>query len=264
MRALARPLVATVVGTLWVSLFWFKPPGSWPQELGMSRRFVLSTVSAWTGLPGIWSWVVASLVLGGLLPAVLLLLSSRQGTPSLLGPGSRAGWRLAGLAYLGALPFLWWLASRPSFRDYYEPMLRGGLGGPAVRFVLVITAEHICIQGAVLRLALGVRPPWPALPLPMDHASGWQRLAGALGLAGAGGPAARLGVDGRVLLALGVQAWVFGWVHVSKDLGELFLSFPGGLALGYLAWRSRSVWPCVALHAATGGSVIGLSYLLYG
>jgi len=141
MRPWSRTLVVTLLATAWVSLFWFRPPRSWPPALGLARRTVLDTAGAWTGLPGTWAWVLVSLLLGGLVPAVVLWLVARRGPPSLLGAGTRAGWRLTGLAYLGAFPFLLWLAARPSFRDYYVPMLQGGLAGPALRFVLVITAD---------------------------------------------------------------------------------------------------------------------------
>ncbi len=259
-----RAAAVALGGTLYVSLFWFKPPPGWPGQLGASRRFLLDGVAQTLDITTQWSWVLVGLVLGGLLPALVLWQLGRRQGVSLLGPGQRDGWRLVGLAYAVAFVFLLWLASRQGFRDYYTGMMRRGLGAPALRFMLVLVAEHICIQGLVFRLALGAPESWPTAAL-RSTATGWRGgLARLLGLGPGPGLLTRLGLDTPVLLALLAQAWVFGWVHVSKDLGELLMSFPGGMALGYLTWRARSVWPCATLHAATGTTVIALAILLFG
>ena len=57
--------------------------------------------------------------------------------------------------------------------------------------------------------------------------------------------------------AIAVTALTFGVVH-----GELFglpLRIAFGLASGYLAWRTRSIWPSVVLHGAYNGSLVMLS-----
>ena len=129
-----------------------------------------------------------------------------------------------------------------------------------LRFALVLVAEHICIQGLILVLALPGVDAQPAAPLAVSGDHFFARLRRFLGL-GPDWTLRSFELNPAVLVAIAVQAWVFGWVHFSKDLGELALSFPGGFALGYLAWRARSVWPCVVLHAATGLTVILLSLL---
>ncbi len=230
----------------------------------LGRRFVIRQAHELTGLSSNWSWVVASIFLGGLLPALLLLWHSRGRGGSFLGFGTILGWRIVGLAYLGAFVFLAYLASRSEFRDYYANIMRKGLAGPSARFFLVIIPEHICIQGLVLRLALGPPERWPELAPPLVVRGWWTRLLSWLGLTSSPGFLPRLGLDGRVLAALMAQAWIFGWVHIGKDIGEMALSFPGGLALGYLAWRAQSVWPATLLHALTGATVIAIAVLFFG
>jgi membrane protease YdiL (CAAX protease family) len=54
--------------------------------------------------------------------------------------------------------------------------------------------------------------------------------------------------------AIVVTAVVFGAVH--GDLFGLPLRVAFGLASGYLAWRTRSIWPSVVLHGAYNGSLV--------
>jgi membrane protease YdiL (CAAX protease family) len=41
-------------------------------------------------------------------------------------------------------------------------------------------------------------------------------------------------------------------IHIGKPEGEILGSIAAGVAFGWLAWRSRSIWYGVALHAALG------------
>ncbi|MBN2359615.1 MAG: CPBP family intramembrane metalloprotease [Deltaproteobacteria bacterium] len=260
MRAALRVGLASLLGALYVSLFWLRPPSSWPAWLGWSRRHLIDLTAHLLHVPSNWAWAINGLVLGGVLPALLLLALRRRLGFTLLGPGNRAGWRLAAISYLGALIPLLALAARPDFRHYYQSLLGRDLGGNAARYLIVVCAEHVCIQAAILRLALGAPDRLPALPAVAAGAGPGQRVRRWLGL-GAGGWRTALGVDGVVLAALLGQALIFGWVHLSKDVGELISSFPGGLAIGYLAWRSRSIWPCAVLHIASGVTLIALAVL---
>jgi membrane protease YdiL (CAAX protease family) len=73
---------------------------------------------------------------------------------------------------------------------------------------------------------------------------------------GARGFAAWVGIPALVWPALIAQALVFGLVHVGKTPEELLTAFPGGLGLGMLTWRMRSVWPSVLLHVGTGAIIL--------
>ena len=260
-----RTFIVLVLGTLYVSLFWFHPPASWPQWMGASRAWLITQIVQLAGLSRQDAWVISGVLFGGLLPTIFLLGWRGQKLAKrfiFLGPGRKIGWRYVLISYLVALGPLLWLASRPSFRHYYANTIDHGLASMSLRFALVLIAEHICIQGLILVLALPDKEHQPLEPAAVlgDHISA--RLRRLLTL-GPDWSLRSFELNVPVLMAISVQAWVFGWVHFSKDLGELALSFPGGFALGYLAWRARSVWPCVVLHAATGLTVIVFSIVLY-
>lgn len=119
---------------------------------------------------------------------------------------------------------------------------------------LVIVVEHALIEGVLFVLAL--------LGGTMGHAPDPPRT-GRLAFLGFGYPiggertlCAWLGVPKEVWPALVGQALVFGLVHMGKDVGELVTAFPGGLGLGLLTYRVRSVWPSVLLHLGTGATVL--------
>jgi len=260
MHPRTRVGLVTLLGAIYVSLFWLRPPGSWPAWLGWSRRHLIDFTTHLLHVPASWGWALNGVILGGLLPALLLLALRRRLGFTLLGPGNRVGWRLVGVGYLFALVPLLVLAWRPEFRGYYQSMIGHDVVGNAQRYLVVVCAEHICVQGAILRLALGGLDRVPPLPTSAVGDGIGARLRRVLGL-GSGGWRTTFGIDGLVLLALIGQALIFGWVHVSKDVGELISSFPGGFAIGYIAWRGRSIWPCAVLHVATGVTVIGLAML---
>lgn len=54
--------------------------------------------------------------------------------------------------------------------------------------------------------------------------------------------------------AIVITALAFGLVHI--DLFGLPLRIAFGLASGYLAWSTRSIWPSVVLHGAYNGALV--------
>ncbi len=60
------------------------------------------------------------------------------------------------------------------------------------------------------------------------------------------------------LLAVLASAMLFGLVHLGKDPRELMLSLPGGIALGYLAYRTNTWLIPLALHLATAGTACAM------
>jgi membrane protease YdiL (CAAX protease family) len=73
---------------------------------------------------------------------------------------------------------------------------------------------------------------------------------------GTRGFSAWFGISENAWPALIGQTLVFGAIHVQKDVGELVMSVPGGLALGILTYRARSIWPSVVLHQAASAIVL--------
>ena len=64
--------------------------------------------------------------------------------------------------------------------------------------------------------------------------------------------------------AIAVQMIPFALLHVGKPLPEALGSIVAGVFLGALAWRTRSIWYGVALHAAVALSMDIAVYLRWG
>jgi membrane protease YdiL (CAAX protease family) len=70
-----------------------------------------------------------------------------------------------------------------------------------------------------------------------------------------------LGLPEGCLWAMTLQALLFGLVHFGKAPAELLMSFPGGLALAYVAYRCNSFLVPMLLHAATALTTLGFVWL---
>lgn len=256
-----RAIVATVVGFFWTTLFWYQPARKW--DLWKPYWKASDTFFAWlSGTDGIWRWVTRSYVMVALFILLLMLLGRK---PKALGMGKMAqhGWRITALGYAIALPFLIWLGLRPSLQKYYANMFTDGGAERAFANMLVIAVEHALIEGGILALALpgkgfeehGDEPrrtgmfAWLGFGRPEGAPGGWRGLL------------AWLGIPAWTLPAMVGQALIFGVVHAGKDFGELLSAYPGGLGLGLLTWRIRSVWPSVILHIGTGATILAVAYL---
>jgi membrane protease YdiL (CAAX protease family) len=53
-------------------------------------------------------------------------------------------------------------------------------------------------------------------------------------------------------LAILTASLLFALMHVAPH--AVIFAFPIGLYLGVLAWRTGSIWPCIACHAFINGS----------
>ena len=58
------------------------------------------------------------------------------------------------------------------------------------------------------------------------------------------------GLDVPSFWAIVGSGMLFGIVHVGAHPIEFLLSFPGGMAVCYLTYRSRSIWPGWLVHMA--------------
>jgi membrane protease YdiL (CAAX protease family) len=47
----------------------------------------------------------------------------------------------------------------------------------------------------------------------------------------------------------------YAWGHAAKPLPEFFSSIMAGLALGFVVWRGKSIWPGVLLHFAVSMTI---------
>ena len=177
---------------------------------------------------------------------------------------------LAGVALNLALAgaFVWWFALRPAARADRRRLatlrlrpVRAGWGWVAaaalalVAFVLAglvvlprvltVPAERVTFLDAYLRRPFGVAAVlvMVALIAPLLEEflfRGWMQRT----------------LERRTApwQAIGVTALVFAAVHLEGYGFPLRLAF--GLASGYAAWGSRSIWPSVVLHGAYNGSLV--------
>ncbi len=278
LRGLATLAIA-LLSAVHLSLFWVRLPTWLPDGYRQAVTTFHRTADQWLGpiaqglaaggSPMRWTWALTGFVMALVVPWLILAVAGR-GRPSDIGlrVPNRVGWRLLLVTYLGALPSLVWLASSPVTRGYY---LRELGGQSFVQFIcpmaLVMLAEHFYFQGALLA-ALRPGRRWPRVPEPAVVEGGrLRRVLRWLGLAQPPADATGLarwtrwiGLPDGCVLAIVLQTILFGLVHFGKapDGRELLLSFPGGLALAYVAYRCNSWLVPMLLHAATGGTVLVL------
>lgn len=251
-----RAALVTLAGLFWTSWFWLQPMRRVPLWDASYRFFDRAFLEVF-GLGGHWRWVAKS-YLFVLVPIALLWLMGRP--PRALGLGRMAdkGWRIVGVCFVVALPALVWLGLQPGMHRYYSHMFATTGWQALLANALVIVVEHALIEGMILVLAL----PGGGF----SHAPDPPR-SGRLAFLGFGFPPGDrsffgwLGVPREVWPALVGQALVFGTVHAGKELAELVTAFPGGLGLGLLTYRIRSVWPSVLLHLGTGAIILATIWL---
>ncbi len=177
---------------------------------------------------------------------------------------NRVGWRILFVSYIVALGPVLWMAQSPGFDRYYLDQIEriSGRGFLAYYFFSLI-AEHFLCQGFILA-AFRVGGRWPASP---DHTDGGSNRAIAcfrwIGLAqptsGATGMRAVrrwLGLRPHCAIPILFAGFVFGLLHLGKDPREFMLSFPGGVALAYIAYRTNSLFTPMLLHTATAGTAM--------
>ncbi len=195
--------------------------------------------------------------------------------PNVFGP------RLLGVSYLVALPFIVWMAASPTFRPYYESQIKRGAAGFLSFYAVTMVGEHFLFHGVILAVLYpGAR--WPGARgggagssaatctvgigasspcLPFSPMTWWRDGLRWLGLAndrrgasGWRGVMRGLGVPDYGEWAVLASGVLFALVHWGKDVRELMLSLPGGIASAYLAYRTDTLATPLLLHLATAGT----------
>ena len=269
-----------VIASLYLSLFWIQKqpwmPG-WLTTAGREFRFwmigrmsgAIEAVIGWSPA-GPWRWAALSLVMGLVVPWLFMLVLGR-GRPGDIGLKwpNRVGWRLAIVGYVVSLPFLIAATRSPAMQAYYSRQLSSwSLGALLGAYVVVLLAEHFLFHGVLLAL-LHPRRRWPVVSAPAEvEGIGPRRALRWLGLSqpvGGGGVVSRatrwIGLPEGCLWAMALQTVVFGLIHVGKAPAEVALSFPGGLAMAYVAYRSDSLLTPMVIHTTTGITTLGLVWL---
>lgn len=204
-------------------------------------------------------------LVAGVLPWLLAAFAGR-GRPYALGfrRPNRLAWRLILIAYLLAIPPIWWMTAAPQFPRYYlHELERAGVVAFLLYYFVNMLTEHFFFHGVILALC---RPGgrWPTRPpLIEDARSGMRRWLQWLGFAqpttGAQGIrrlSVWLGLEESCWIAILTSALLFALVHVGKNSRELLLSLPGAVAQGFLAYRTNSWLTPWLLHLGTAGTAM--------
>ena len=274
-RARNAPTIALAIAlsTIYCLAFLVRPTASWPTLL----KEVLSHPSRWTygliddglrlvGSEGHVTEIPATVYLvlvTGVIPWAVLALSGR-GRPYDLGfrRPNRYGWRITLVGYLISVPFLIWMVRGEGFATpYLRELDRAGPTGFTLYYVVNMLGEHFFFHGALLAaFRAGQRWPPPA-PVAVDATDTLSSAMQWIGLvhptSGAKGVRRVIrwtGLPDGCLPAIVASATLFGLIHVGKDPRELVLSIPGGVALGYMAYRTDTWLTPFVLHLATAGT----------
>lgn len=199
----------------------------------------------------------------GVVPWAALALSGR-GRPYDLGirRPNRYGWRITLVGYLISVPFLIWMVRGQGFATpYLRELGRAGPTGFTLYYFVNMLGEHFFFHGALLAVfRAGQRWPPPA-PVAVDATNTLARALQWIGLVqptrgtkGARRVIRWTGLPDGCLPAIAASAMLFGLIHVGKDPRELVLSIPGGVALGYMAYRTDTWLTPFVLHLATAGT----------
>lgn len=254
--------------SLYVTAFWGSFGPAWPAPVRRYTGFVLRSCwqyyhshvtnndQAFLHYPLIW--MAVSILFGGLLPLLVMALFKRWPTDVGLGLPNRWGWRVILICMLVVLPLSFVFAheqlSGQSITQAHALL-------PLIKVLIMIgvsVPEHILLTGICVALFLpGFRLPAPSVLAPLEGSSTrcvlrWLGLAqpGAPGMGRLQSMLAWWGLDVPGFWAIIGGGLLFGIVHVGAQPIELTTSFPGGIAVCYLTYRSRSIWPGWLVHMA--------------
>lgn len=266
------PLIAAAIACLYCTAFFVRPPSSWPSpwsSIGGPGRWLVSQLrtafyqsdvdpQAIVMLGGATFFALAAGVVPWLIMAFL-----RRGRPSDLGMRlpNRIGWRLLIVGFLIALPFVVWMTRGERFAQMYLPKLQRAPATGVTYYFVNFFVEHFFFHGVMLA-AFRRQGRWPDLVgVATSAKNGVRRVLQWFGLAQPTGDARGwtritrwIGLPEGCLFAMVASAALFGWIHMSKDPREFLLSFPGGVALAYIAYRTNTWLVPFALHALTAGT----------
>jgi membrane protease YdiL (CAAX protease family) len=232
MQRYREALLAALAGPALIAYTYLTPPLIDP---GLAGRL------PWIGdlpgdLPAYALRFACSFLLLGLLPLLLALaLGERPGGLGLRRPRRlRPRW-LYPLLALAILAGVFLGAHTPALFSYYPYSRTMALAWGGAGFAL-----HVLLYSSLYYL------PWELLfrgilLFPLVRLAD-RRLA-------AEGQGAVAGIPLAIVV---LQAIISALLHFGHPFSETLIAFPFGLLLGWLALRTGSLWPCLALHALAG------------
>jgi hypothetical protein len=283
-RVDAGAWIAQVIGVIatvfYVFAFFVVLPDDW--RGGWLER--VGEPGAWLNglIPRLWVWIGVAkpvwmlrhgtyCVISGIVLPWIILTAVGRGRPRDIGlrrPNAIA-WRVLALSVIASIPFLVWMVRSASFAPYYQPQLRQGAAAFLTYYSVNMISEHFLFHGVMLAaLRRGIRWPAPA-PVSVEPARGWIRPLRWIGLAqpttgerGVRRITAWLGLPVGCVCGVVVSGLMFGAAHIGKDGREFLLSFPGGMASAYIAYRTNSAVVPFLLHAAAAGAACLMMVLM--
>jgi len=183
-------------------------------------RYNSQPLSAWSSpaIPAYRSWeeyLTVNCTALMLLPCLLVLGALRE-RPCDYGfqPATKDAWRLAMLFLAAMLPVLLAASRFPVFYNHYPLQSRAGENAAYFAYFQLTYGFYFLCWEWFYRgfLTFGLARGFGAAP------------------------------------AIALQAVGFGIMHIGKPLPEVYGSFVAGAALGWLALRGRSFFPCFVLH----------------
>ena len=210
-------------------------------------------------------------IVAGIIPLLAARLLLRASLAEIgCRPPNRVGWRLLVIGFVCSIPFLVFMARGPGMVASYLPTAqRTGYAIFVSYYTVNMLTEHFLCHGVLLAAfrADGRWPPPPADPPAADRPH-WQRLLLFIGVSSTQRRPGQTAVTAWLQLQPGCgfaiigSASLFALVHVGKDWREAVLSLPGGLVLGFIAYRGNSWLTPFLLHALTAGTTLLLMVFL--
>lgn len=244
-------------------LFWGGLPylsSIWPAYIAFTEKII------GIDLPDYQTWVLGGGLHLFLIPLFVgrFLLKMPFGKMGIRGISSSQV-KVLIVLYLFALPFLVWLATREDMYYYYEFHIKETLWKYLIWTNLHMLCEHVFLQGIFLsflepsffeesvgEVAKPVNGRKEVNRVEKERRERWGKVLKDW-----------LRVDRYYLIIFLLDGVLFMLIHVGKPLSEIFLAFPGGVFLAFLAFRFGSFLPCYLIHAMTGGTIISLIILLH-
>ena len=256
-------------------LFLVQPPESWPVPLRTAMhppsQWVYHGIDATISVLGLehsspqLRGAAYLVVVAGVVPWLAMALIGR-GHPRAMGfrRPNRYAWRMGSVGYLIAFPALVWMVNSPGFAgSYLGELRRAGAVSFTLYYLANMLTEHFFLHGLLLAL-FRYRRRWPhPAPVAVTTSTGllaaleWLGLAQSTeGTCGWKRCTRWMGLPNGCVPAVLASAALFGLVHLGKDPRELLLSVPGGVALGYIAYRTNTWLTTFFLHVATASTAL--------
>jgi hypothetical protein len=277
--ARALQMVAVVLASAYVILLMVQVPSSAPEWLRVPiyetqswlRGLIRRELFEGHRLHFLTAHLIYLLGVMGIVPALVVLLLRRGPRSMGLRWPNRVGWRWLILGYAVAFPLVVVMARSKEFYPYYESHMRAGGLVFFSYYLCNFVMEHWTFHGVLLGVTrVGRR--WPEVDPGVLTARSWiGRFAQWLGVAQPTDGAAGLrwitrwlGLPDRCVVPIVVSGLLFGLVHLGKAPMELLFSFPGGVALACLAYRSNGWIVPLLLHVSTATTALVIMVARFG